>query len=32
LPDTDWVQESWSATGDIAVVREAFKDFHDDVR
>jgi 6-hydroxynicotinate 3-monooxygenase len=32
LPDSEWVRESWSATGDIAAVREAFAGFHEDVR
>lgn len=32
LPDPEWVKESWSATGDIDVVRDAFADFHDEVR
>lgn len=31
LPDLDGVHESWSATGDMAVVREAFAGFHDEV-
>ena len=32
LPDADWVNESWSATGDMSVVREAFAGFHQEVR
>lgn len=32
LPDAEWVEESWFATGDMAVVRAAFADFHEDVR
>ena len=32
LPDPDWAHESWSATGDMAVVRDAFAGFHDEVR
>ena len=32
LPDPDWVDESWSATGDMAVVQAAFADFHEEVR
>ena len=32
LPDQEWVRESWSATGDIKLVREAFTGFHDEVR
>lgn len=32
LPDADWVNESWSATGDMAVVRDAFAGFHEEVR
>ena len=31
LPDEDWAHESYSATGDMNLVREAFADFHDDV-
>jgi 6-hydroxynicotinate 3-monooxygenase len=31
LPDTDRVQESWSTTGNIALVRVVLKDFHDGV-
>lgn len=32
LPDPDWTSESWSATGDMAVVRAAFDRFHAEVR
>ncbi|MFP6749223.1 MAG: FAD-dependent monooxygenase, partial [Alphaproteobacteria bacterium] len=32
LPDEGWVRESWSATGDMAVVRRAFAEFHEEVR
>ena len=32
LPDPDWIRESWSATGDMDVVREAFAGFHPEVR
>ncbi len=32
LPDQAWVHESWSATGDMNVVREAFDSFHEEVR
>ena len=32
LPDAAWVSESWSATGEMALVREAFAGFHDEVR
>ncbi len=32
LPDLVWVRESWSATGDINVVRDAFAGFHEEVR
>ena len=32
LPDEDWAHESYSATGDMNLVREAFADFHDDVK
>jgi len=32
LPDADWVKESWVATGDMAVVRDAFAGFHPEVR
>jgi len=32
LPDADGAKESWSAKGDISVVREAFEDFHPEVR
>jgi len=32
LPDADWVNESWSATGDMSVVRDAFAGFHEEVR
>ena len=31
LPDPAWAHESWSATGDMDVVREAFTGFHDEV-
>ena len=31
LPDGVWVDESWSAKGDMAVVRDAFAGFHDEV-
>jgi 6-hydroxynicotinate 3-monooxygenase len=32
VPDPDWDVESWSAEGDMAEVRDAFKGFHDDVQ
>ncbi len=32
LPDAAWVDESWSAEGDMAVVRAAFAGFHAEVR
>lgn len=32
LPDADWVSEAWSATGDMAVVRDAFAGFHPEVQ
>ena len=32
LPDADWVNESWSATGEMDVVRDAFRGFHPEVR
>lgn len=32
LPDPEWVAESWSATGDMDVVRKAFAGFHPEVR
>ncbi len=32
LPDADWVNESWSATGNMDVVRAAFSGFHEEVR
>jgi 6-hydroxynicotinate 3-monooxygenase len=32
LPEPDWTQESWSATGDLAVLRQAFSGFHEQVR
>lgn len=32
LPDQAWVHESWSAVGDMTVVREAFSGFHQEVR
>lgn len=32
LPDPEWVAESWSATGDMDVVRAAFAGFHAEVR
>lgn len=32
LPDPAWVHESWSATGEMNVVRDAFAGFHDEVR
>lgn len=31
LPDPDWDDESWSATGEMSTVREAFYGFHEDV-
>jgi 6-hydroxynicotinate 3-monooxygenase len=31
LPDTEWVNESWSATGEMDVVRDAFSGFHAEV-
>jgi 6-hydroxynicotinate 3-monooxygenase len=32
VPDEDWTIESWSATGDLGALREAFADFHPHVR
>jgi 6-hydroxynicotinate 3-monooxygenase len=32
LPEPDWKIESWSAEGDVEVLRAAFCDFHPDVR
>jgi salicylate hydroxylase/6-hydroxynicotinate 3-monooxygenase len=32
VPDPNWDVESWSAEGDMAEVRDAFKGFHDDVQ
>ena len=32
LPDPDWASESWSAKGDMAVVQDAFQNFHEEVR
>jgi salicylate hydroxylase/6-hydroxynicotinate 3-monooxygenase len=32
LPEPDWTRESWSATGDVEVLRSAFAGFHDQVR
>jgi 6-hydroxynicotinate 3-monooxygenase len=32
LPDDDWKDESWSAEGDMTVVRKAFEHFHEEVR
>lgn len=31
-PEPDFTQESWSTTGDMAVLRDAYKDFHPNVR
>lgn len=32
LPEPDWTVESWSATGDVDVLRQAFAKFHPQVR
>lgn len=32
LPDADLARESWSAKGDMAIVRDAFQGFHPEVR
>ena len=32
LPDETWIEESWQATGDMDVVRQAFAGFHEEVR
>jgi 6-hydroxynicotinate 3-monooxygenase len=31
-PEPDFTQESWSTTGDMAVLRDAYRDFHPTVR
>lgn len=31
LPEPDWTRESWSATGDVNVLRDAFSQFHPQV-
>jgi|SRR5215475_616270 len=32
VPEPDWTQESWSATGDLNALRKAFSGFHEQVR
>jgi salicylate hydroxylase/6-hydroxynicotinate 3-monooxygenase len=32
MPEPDFTQESWSTTGDMAVLRDAYRDFHPTVR
>lgn len=32
IPEPEWTRESWSATGDLSQLREAFKGFHEQVQ
>jgi 6-hydroxynicotinate 3-monooxygenase len=32
VPEPDWIDESWSAKGDVVQLRDAFKGFHSNVR
>lgn len=32
VPEPEWTKESWSATGDLGQLREAFKGFHEQVQ